>query len=279
MDTEANTRTLADEFAELIHPADEADLPTPGPNDPRFAALIAWARSQPIEELGPVLEAVLAFDDLPQQDLAMALLRKFGTTCDGEGFGEDFRWVLRTLDGRETAIEPRVKQPGDSRESADYNRYVLVELDERTARWLGDLSSVLGRDRGHLAAQLLSEYPRSVSSDPFAEPWSVLKEVARQNQELRQTSASRRWWAYRASLARVAESQARVTELLVFDFSRLAVHERAMGALASRYWSEEVAARLNDSTGDADWAYKHWLNLLALHYLASARDEIAHRQT
>jgi hypothetical protein len=102
---------VADDLYDLLHPRDEADLATPGPHDPRFAALIAWAKSQPSRELVASLEDVLAHDDVAQQDLAMAVLRKLGVECDGVGFGEDFHWVVKQPDGNGQEIVPTVTRP------------------------------------------------------------------------------------------------------------------------------------------------------------------------
>ncbi len=114
MDAQAQPRTVADDLYSLLHPRDEADLPTPGPHDPRFAALIAWARSQPSDELVTALEDVLAHDDLAQQDLAMGALRKLGVECDGVGFGADFHWLVKHRAGRTNEIVPAVKSPSPS---------------------------------------------------------------------------------------------------------------------------------------------------------------------
>lgn len=109
MDAQARPRTVADDLSDLLHPRDEADLPTPGPRDPRFAALIAWATSQPRQELLNALTDVLARDDVAQQQLAMGVLRKLGVRCDGRGFGQDFRWVIAVLGGPDREIDPSVK--------------------------------------------------------------------------------------------------------------------------------------------------------------------------
>jgi len=111
MDAQAKPRTVADDLYDLLHPRDEADLATPGPHDPRFAALIAWARSQPRLELLKALTDVLGHDDVAQQVLAMGVLRGLGVRCDGRGFDRDFRWVITEADGSETEIEPSVKTP------------------------------------------------------------------------------------------------------------------------------------------------------------------------
>jgi hypothetical protein len=109
MDAHARPRTVTDDLYDLLHPRDEADLPTPGPHDPRFAALIAWARSQPRQELLTALTDVLVHDRVAQQELAMGVLRKFGVRCDGQGFGQDFRWVLAEPGEPEQEIDPSVK--------------------------------------------------------------------------------------------------------------------------------------------------------------------------
>ena len=111
MDTQAQQRTVTDDLYDLVHPRDEADLPTPGSHDPRFAALIAWARSQPRLELLKALTDVLGHDDVAQQVLAMGVLRKLGVRCDGRGFDQDFHWVITQVDGSENEIKPSIKAP------------------------------------------------------------------------------------------------------------------------------------------------------------------------
>jgi hypothetical protein len=113
MDARAEPRTLEDDLNDLLHPRDEADLPTPGPHDPRFAALIAWARSQPRCELLDALKDVLARDAVAQQTLAMGVLRKLGVECDGRDFGRNFRWVVTEPVGGEHEIDPSIKAPVD----------------------------------------------------------------------------------------------------------------------------------------------------------------------
>jgi len=113
MDAQAEPRTVEDDLTDLLHPRDEADLPTPGPHDPRFAALVAWARSQPRRDLLDTLKNVLAHDDVAQQILAMGVLRKLGVECDGRDFGPNFRWVVTGPDGGEHEIDPSIKAPVD----------------------------------------------------------------------------------------------------------------------------------------------------------------------
>ena len=119
MDARTQPRTVAADLYDLLHPRDEADLATPGPNDPRFAALTAWARSQPPAELTAALNDVLAYEDLAQQHLAMGLLRKLGVRCDGSGYGPDFRWRTTGLDRLECGIDPAVKSPRSSTDGAE----------------------------------------------------------------------------------------------------------------------------------------------------------------
>ncbi len=121
MDARAQPRTVADDLYDLMHPRDDADLATPGPHDPRFAALVAWARSQPSRDLVTALKDALAHDGLAQQDLAMGMLRKLGVECDGIGYGADFRWAVKEVDVPRSEIVPTVKKQPCPPRSEDHH--------------------------------------------------------------------------------------------------------------------------------------------------------------
>ena len=100
----ANERTVNEELRFLLHPADKRDIPVPG--FPPHDALIAWARSQPADQLIDAAIQVLGENEWPQQYAAMALLRAMGAQVEGDDEEGPFRWRL-SVPGRGTlVVEP-----------------------------------------------------------------------------------------------------------------------------------------------------------------------------
>lgn len=103
-----DSRTVSDELRFLSHPADLRDIPVPG--FPTHDALVAWARSQPADQLVEAAAQVLRDDGWPQQYAAMALLRAMGADVEGDGHEDKFRWRLKLPGGRLRFVEPSVKE-------------------------------------------------------------------------------------------------------------------------------------------------------------------------
>ena len=94
---------------ELVHPADPIDVPVPG--FPSHAALVAWARTRDQERIREAALDTLRVDEWPQQYAAMGLLRALGVFVEGEGHGEDFRWIIDPQGTREVVV-PRYLPDG-----------------------------------------------------------------------------------------------------------------------------------------------------------------------
>ncbi len=103
-----------DQYQELLHPAHPSDVPVPG--FPSHDALVAWAMTKDRAQIRAAAIDTLHEDDWPQQYAAMALLRKLGVPVEGEGFGEEFHWIVHT-DGESKVIVPRLL-PGASDEGS-----------------------------------------------------------------------------------------------------------------------------------------------------------------
>lgn len=82
---------------ELLHPEDPTTIPQPG--FPNFECLVAWAETQPREDVVEAAVEVLRTGGWPQQYAAMGLLRRLGVQVEGDGHHSEFKWVAEIGDG------------------------------------------------------------------------------------------------------------------------------------------------------------------------------------
>lgn len=105
--SQQHSKAAAD-LKQLLHPYDERDVPVPG--FPLGDALVAWIRDKPIDEIWTVLTETLLTDPIPQQVLAMALLRAKQASVRGVWRDDTFEWEVALAEGKPTVIRP-VHQP------------------------------------------------------------------------------------------------------------------------------------------------------------------------
>lgn len=130
------SRTVNEELRFLLHPADLRDVPVPG--FPPHDALVAWARSKPVEEVIDAAAQILGEADWPQQYAAMGLLRALGVRIEGEGYGKDFRWLLSLPDRDPRSLEPAIDEAGDA-PTGDPGSSDVDELNGVLAAAIGQL--------------------------------------------------------------------------------------------------------------------------------------------
>jgi hypothetical protein len=82
---------------ELLHPEDPLTITQPG--FPSFEELVAWAETQPREDVVEAAIEVLRTGGWPQQYAAMGLLRRLGVQVHGDGYHSEFKWVVELADG------------------------------------------------------------------------------------------------------------------------------------------------------------------------------------
>jgi len=146
------SHSLAEQLWELLHPADELDVPVPG--FPSHDALIAWARTKPQAELVRELTRVLREEAWAQQYAAMGLLRALGIEVAGAGYGNDFSWRVRISGEREAAIRPQVLDDLRARVDTDATEWAVIEIP---AEVLVSLGAPMIADEGHETATVLVE--------------------------------------------------------------------------------------------------------------------------
>lgn len=89
-------------------------LRTPQPGFPDHAELVEWAKTQDVDEIRDEALTILGEPGFAAQYAAMGLLRELGVSVDGEGHGDQFRWVVEYDGHREVIVPMSEDYPGPS---------------------------------------------------------------------------------------------------------------------------------------------------------------------
>ena len=149
------TASERDDFYELLHPADHLDVPVPG--FPSHAALVAWAKTRDLERIREAALDTLREDEWPQQYAAMGLLRALGVFVEGEGYGEDFRWIVDPQGSREVVVPRYLPDGPDHDDTAAAKVDALLQRSghrNRAAVELGSWEQELRNLLAHAILQL-----------------------------------------------------------------------------------------------------------------------------
>lgn len=91
------------ELRARLYPANVQNTPQPG--FPSHAELVAWAKTQDVEAIRDEALVILGEPGPAARYAAMGLLRALGVEVDGEGYGNDFHWIV-WVDGVRQVIAP-----------------------------------------------------------------------------------------------------------------------------------------------------------------------------